>query len=80
MRLGKLGIQTVLKSPRAFERVRFIKALEVDTDRYAPLRAQRDSQAREAFRALRAEPDLTGIYVRDILAREMTNDDFKNCN
>ena len=80
MCLGKLGIQTVLKSPRAFERVRFIRALEVDTNRYAPLRAQRDSQARETFRALRAEPDLTGIYVRDILAREMTNDDFKNCN
>ena len=79
MRLGKLGIQTVLKSPRAFERIRFIKALEVDTNRYVPLRTQRDSQAREAFRALRAEPDLTGIYVRDILAREMTNDDIKNC-
>lgn len=79
MRLGKLGIQTVLKSPRAFERIRFIKALEVDTNRYVPLRTQRDSQAREAFRALRAEPDLTGIYVRDILAREMTNDDIRNC-
>ena len=75
MKLGELGIQVMVKSEEAFERIEFMEALEVDTAVYAPKRAARDEEARASYRRLQRPLDLQGIYLRDILVQEMTNDD-----
>lgn len=75
MKLGELGIQVMVKSARAFERIEFVEALEVDTTVHAPKRWARDEKARADYRKLQRPLDLQGIYLRDILVQEMTNDD-----
>lgn len=75
MRLGGLGIQVMAKSQGAFDRLEFVEAVEVETEAYAVRRAARDDKARADYRALQKPLDLQGVYLRDILAQEMDNDD-----
>ncbi len=75
MKLGDLGIQVMVKSPSAFERLEFIEAVEVDTNIFAAKRLERDGKARSDYKRLQQPLDLRGIYLRDILAQEMKNDD-----
>ena len=75
MKLGGPGIQVMVKSPKAFGRIKFIEAPEVDTVAYSAKRIARDEQARAEYREMQSVPDLKGVYLRDILTEEMTNDD-----
>lgn len=75
MRLGKLGEQIVLKSPDAFDEIKFVSCEGVDNTEYYAKRKTRDEEARAAFRAELEKDDLNGIYMRDILREEMTPDD-----
>ncbi len=75
MKLGDLGIQVMVKSPSAFERLELIEAVEVDTNIFAAKRLERDGKARSDYKRLQQPLDLRGIYLRDILAQEMKNDD-----
>lgn len=75
MRLGKLGEQFVLKSPKAFEQIHFQSFEVADNTEYFPKRKARDDMARAAFRAELEEDDLEGLYLRDILRREVQPDD-----
>lgn len=75
MQLGKLGEQLMLKSETAFARVAFVEAAKVDPSVYFARREQRDKAARTAFKELRQELDIDGIYLRDIVAQRMEADD-----
>ena len=52
MRLGNLGLQYVIRSPRMFDRIRFLEAVPVDGGVYFPKRMQRDQSARKEFRRM----------------------------
>ena len=75
MRLGKLGEQYVLKSPAAFERIKFISYEIADNTEYYAKRKARDDDAREAFRAELEKDDLNGLYMRDIIREEVQPND-----
>ena len=75
MRLGKLGEQFVLKSPTAFDRIKFISYEIADNTEYYAKRKARDDDARSAFRAELEKDDLRGLYMRDIIREEVKPDD-----
>lgn len=75
MRLGTLGEQYALRSAAAFELLEF-RAYEVAPgELYGARRLQRDLQARTAYQDIAAQFDATGLYVRDIIAQEVSSDD-----
>lgn len=71
MYLGELGEQIVLRSPSAFERLQFAGYEPSDGNIYYLKRKQRDEEARAAYRRLALQPDLDGIFMRDILREEI---------
>ena len=75
MKLGKLGEQFVLKSPKAFERIRFISFEASDNTIYYARRKARDDVARAAFFEELEQDDMNGIYMRDIIREEVKADD-----
>lgn len=75
MRLGKLGEQFVLKSPAAFEKIRFVSYEIADNTVYYAKRKARDDEARSAFREELEKDDLDGLYMRDIVRQEVRPDD-----
>lgn len=75
MKLGKLGEQIVLKSPKAFEEIRFLSYSVVDNTEYYAKRKSRDEEARAAFRVELDKEDINGLYMRDILREEVKKDD-----
>ena len=77
MRLGKLGIQYVLISQKAFDALRFIQADPVENSVYYPLHMVRDNKARKAYRSSKVHPvlDPNDIYLLDILRGEIKNGD-----
>lgn len=75
MKLGKLGEQFVLKSPDAFEKIRFLSCETVDCTLYYTRRKARDEKARSDFIAELGREDLDGLYMRDIIREEVTADD-----
>lgn len=75
MRLGKLGMQVVLKSARAFERLRYLGYEEAPSHPYYALRLARDIKAREDYRKLAGTFDRDGVYLSDILRGGISDDD-----
>ena len=75
MRLGELGKQIVLTSPRAFAALRFQGCEIARASTYHVLRNERDVTAREAYRRKSAEADIDGLFMRDIIREKVTNDD-----
>lgn len=76
MVLGKLGIQVVPISEKAFERLRFIDSYPADGTIYYPRRMARDTAAREEFRRTRRDPAAENeLYMMDILRGRWQNDD-----
>ena len=77
LRLGKLGEQTVLISPKAFSNLKFKGVELADKTMYYPQFIVRDSSARETYRKeirnSRSYKD--DIFVLDILREEMKNND-----
>ena len=75
--LGKLGLQTVLVSEKAFEQLEFIDAEPVDRTVYYPKFYERDAKARQSYTAeiARSRSLLDDIFMLDILREEMKNDD-----
>ena len=75
--LGKLGLQTVLVSERAFEQIRFVDAEPADKTIYYPKFLERDTRARQTYTAEIADSMsyLDDVFVLDILREEMSNDD-----
>ena len=78
MKLGELGEQVVLMSPNAFERIKFIKYDIADGSIYNAQRMHRDDRARRAYlnnHGASFEIGQNDLFVRDILAERVTNDD-----
>lgn len=75
MKLGKLGEQFVLKSPKAFEELKFISFIPVDNNIYYARRKARDDEARAAFYEELEKEDMDGLYMRDIIRKEVKADD-----
>ena len=76
MVLGKLGIQIVLISQKAFDRLQFIDSHLADGTIYYPKRMARDTAAREEFRRTRRDPAAENEqYMLDILRGRWQNDD-----
>lgn len=77
MKLGKLGEQVVLKSKKAFDALQFISCEMVDNTVYYAKRKARDDKARtEYFKDLEKE-DINGLYLRDIIRKEMNVDELR---
>ena len=75
MGLGKLGEQFVLKSPTAFEKIRFVSYEIADNTVYYAKRKVRDDEARAAFRAELEKDDIDGLYMRDMIREGVKADD-----
>ena len=75
MRLGKLGEQFVLKSPGAFEAIRFIDYTVADNTVYYAKRKARDDEARASYMKELEKDDINGIFMRDIIREEIKADD-----
>ena len=73
LRLGDLGQQIVLKSPRAFEAIEFVEATVAPSAVYYPKRKERDEKARALYREEVAREGIDGIYLRDLLRDEVTD-------
>lgn len=75
MKLGRLGEQFVLKSPKAFDAIRFIGYEAADNTVYYAKRKARDDGARAAYNKELEKEDLDGIFMRDIIREEMKPND-----
>lgn len=77
MKLGKLGEQFVLKSEKAFEAICFLDYTVADNTIYYAKRKARDDEARAAYQREFEIEDLNGIFMRDIIRKEMKPDDIR---
>lgn len=78
MYLGKLGEQIVLKSKKAFSKVKYVSSFAADRSVYYPKKMNRDSAARKAFFEMRSSSAVSAandIFVMDILRGGFKNDD-----
>lgn len=78
MKLGELGEQIVLMSPRAFERIKFMKYEIADGSIYHNRRMERDERARRAYLENHGEDfsvTINDLFVRDIISQQVKNDD-----
>lgn len=77
LRLGRLGEQTVIISPKGFDRLRFVEAYPAERNVYYPRFIDRDATARDIWRKeiKRSGSYRDDIYVMDILREEMAGDD-----
>ena len=77
MRLGNLGEQIVLISPKAFSKIRFIGYEEAPRDVHFPLRKKRDELARMSYLSDKAGGlfDPNDILMIDIMRGEMKAND-----
>lgn len=77
MELGKLGIQVVLHSEKAFVHLTYIKSTIASNEIYYTKRKARDLQAREEYK--NATKDLQvgndDLFVMDIIRQGVKNDD-----
>lgn len=71
---GNLGEQIAIRSSKAFERIEFVEAVQVDRRVYYAKKFSRDEKAREAYREAKKSID-TGTYLIDIIRQHWRNDD-----
>ena len=78
MKLGKLGEQVVLKSERAFERIRYIDYEIVLADEYYKKKATRDRQARKEYRqSIKKSSYKNELNILDIMREGIENGDAR---
>lgn len=77
LKLGKLGAQIVLISEKAFKKIEFINAEQVDKEAYYPKFIARDSTARTTYQTeiKKSRSYKNDVFVMDILREGMKNDD-----
>lgn len=76
MKLGKLGIQTCIKSEKAFSRLKFQEAIPANGEEYYIRRSTRDRKAREGYLKLLDEDNVKdAIYILDIIRQDWKNND-----
>ncbi len=78
MRLGELGDQIVLKSRKAFDKLTFLDASEVQKEIWYPAKEERDRKARHDYHSMDKISYVRGaLYITGILDREMKRDDVR---
>ena len=78
MRLGELGEQIVLKSKKAFDRIKYQDYELANAETYFDRKKMRDRTARRAYRQTKTgEESLDDIYILDIMREGMGNDDSR---
>lgn len=75
MHLSGLGIQTVLKSPKAFEALEFKDSDRVLASTYHELYIKRDAEARASFDDILSSEFHRGIRIFDLMSGEVSIDD-----
>ena len=76
LKLGKLGEQVVLISPKAFAQISFLGSIEARREDYLEKKKKRDELARVLFRASRGWEFAPGdIYIQDIMREGMEHGD-----
>lgn len=76
MRLGNLGEQIVLKSPEAFERIRFRSASPVKRTEWLAAKERRDAAARKDYFDMRKTPyRLEDLSIQQIMTERIGPDD-----
>ena len=77
MELGKLGIQIVLHSEKAFKQLTFIKSSISKNEIYYPKRINRDIKAREEYQNSTRNNKINkdDLFVMDMIRQEVKNDD-----
>lgn len=76
MKLGKLGIQTCIRSERAFARLEFKEAIAANGDEYYIRRSTRDRKAREDYLRLLEDVNIKdAVYILDIIRQDWKKDD-----
>ena len=77
MELGKLGIQVVLHSEKAFEQLKYIESTVADNETYYTKRRARDLMAKEEYREATKLSNVTqdDLFIMDIIRQEVKNDD-----
>ena len=77
MRLGKLGIQYVLKSEKAFANIKFVDYTVAEGSEYYAKRKNRDEMARQIYLKELEEDDIEGLFMRDIIREKVKPDDSR---
>lgn len=77
MELGKLGIQVVLHSEKAFEQLTYVKSTIAENETYYTKRLARDLQAKEEYKntTRNIEVNKDDLFIMDIIRQEVKNDD-----
>lgn len=77
MTLGKLGLQYVLKSKKAFDTIVFNEAIEVSPEMYYSKYKERDTLARDNYRKLKQSPKSQGVIMTEIIKNPQLLLDFE---
>lgn len=78
MRLGKLGEQIVLKSPKAFAQIQFAGYENADAEEYYIKKNEREREARRQYRRNKKEQaDVNELFILDIMREEIKNGDAR---
>ncbi len=79
MRLGNLGEQVVLMTPKAFQQLHFIEAVNAPSSVYFQLKAKRDAEARRAYLTSDRKPSYAAdeLYMLDIMRQGVKNNDLR---
>lgn len=75
MRLGKPGEQVVIKSRKAFENLNYLGYCIINSDEYYAKRMERDRKARADYALEIEKDDINGLFIRDIIREEMSEND-----
>ena len=77
MELGKLGIQVVLRSEKAFAQLKYIASTIADNETYYTKRHARDLKAKEEYRETTKHSSVTkdDLFIMDIIRQEVKSDD-----
>lgn len=78
MKLGELGEQVVLMTPKAFEKIQFIEYEIADGSIYNQKRMAREDRARKTYLSEHGSDFEIGaedLFVRDIISQKVKNDD-----
>lgn len=74
MKLGKLGVQIVIKSRFAFSKIRFQGFEVAEKDKFYATRKARDEEANKKYLSL-LEKNVDGLFIQDIIRGGISNED-----
>ena len=78
MQLGKLGEQVMLKSPKAFERIKYIESDPALADIFYMKKKMRDMEARAGYAENKSDISrLDEIYMIDIMRGRINDEDLR---